>query len=305
MRVTVNIFLAAFIIIGCTTKTETKKEPEKPKLPAFERVTPPTMVTDPSQRAAYIIMHFWDKFPFADTMYCHAPDITERAFADFLTVFPYTTREKWSEGINKLMTSALASPVMYNFFFKTAEHYLYDPNSPMRNDEYFIPFLEHIVNLSSIKPESKIRPSELLKLAYKNRPGMKANNFTCTTITGSKTSLYGINTKYTILMFYNPGCHECQETMKMMKMTSQITDAVSAGKLRVLCVYTDHDMDLWKKYAKEVPSEWLNAHCLDVREQQVYDLKAIPTLYFLGADKTVILKDASVGNIRDFLEQNK
>ena len=37
------------------------------------------------------------------------------------------------------------------------------------------------------------------------------------------------------------------------------------------------------------------------KEQQLYDLKAIPTLYLLNKDKTVLLKDAPAQTIEEYL----
>ena len=40
---------------------------------------------------------------------------------------------------------------------------------------------------------------------------------------------------------------------------------------------------------------------LDVYKRQVYDLKAMPTLYLLDAEKRVILKDASFEQVEERL----
>ena len=42
-----------------------------------------------------------------------------------------------------------------------------------------------------------------------------------------------------------------------------------------------------------------------IKEEQVYDLKAIPTLYLLDKDKTVLLKDATAPAIEAYLMQHQ
>lgn len=40
-----------------------------------------------------------------------------------------------------------------------------------------------------------------------------------------------------------------------------------------------------------------------IKEKNLYDLKAIPTLYLLDKDKKVLLKDATVAQIDQYLQQ--
>lgn len=301
-------------VTGCTSKKEDKKvenavpETQAPVMPEnFERAVPPVMMTAPQDRADYLVAHFWDKFNFRDTMYCHAPDITEQAFVDFINLFPQTSSfAKISEGVNRLMDAAEVERVMYSYFFSTAERYLYDPNSPMRNDEYFIPFLEHIVNSSKVMDVYKIRPRHQLELAYRNRAGSKAANFTYTLASGKTGDLYGISAKYVLLMFYNPDCEECQRTTEMLKNSTVLAAGISSGTVKVLAVYPDENPEAWQEHIKDIPSAWVNGYdkSLAVKNNEIYDLKAIPMLYLLDKDKKVILKDAFVGDIHAYLAGN-
>ena len=312
MRLT-NRFLVVFVVgvmaVGCAPKNrkEADKASNTPAMPKnFERVTVPLMITDPQSRAEYIITHFWDKFNFRDTMYCHVPDITEQAFVDFIYNFPLAAYNKVVEGVNKLLDSAQVDVVMYNYFYKLAEKYLYDPNSEIRNDDFYIPFLEHVVASPNVNDESKIRPQFLLQLAYRNRVGSKAENFVYTTASGSTGRLYNVSARYVLLMFYNPDCRECKLTTDEIKRSTVITSAITSGKLKVLAVYPDENLDIWRNNLSDIPSSWINGYdkSLTVRTNQIYDLKAIPTLYLLDVNKNVLLKDTTVGLINEFLTQN-
>jgi thiol-disulfide isomerase/thioredoxin len=306
------IFIAG--IAGCSSKKEDKKdesaaqETQAPVVPKnFERAVPPAMMTTPQERADYLVTHFWDKFNFSDTMYCHAPDITEQAFVDFIALFPHASSSKISEGVNKLLDAAEVENVMYTYFCSKAEHYLYNPNSPIRNDAYFIPFLEHIVNSSKVMDVHKIRPRHQLTLAYRNRIGFKAEDFTYTLASGKTGNLYGVSAKYVLLMFYNPDCVECRHTMEMLKNSTALTAGISSGKVKVVAVYPDENLEAWQRHVKDVPSAWINGYdkSLAVKNNEIYDLKAIPTLYLLDKDKKVILKDTSTADIHEYLEKNQ
>jgi len=303
------VFLIGSMVTGCTPreKKETGKTSDITATPKnFERVKPPVLLTDPQAQAGYMITHYWDYFNFRDTMYCHVPDITVQAFVDFIVLFPYVSSDIIDKGVKKLLDSAEVDEVMYNYFCILAESHLYDPNSPYRNDEYYIPFLEHNVASLKLNEASKVRPQHVLQLVYRNRPGAKAENVVYTTASGTTGQLYNLSARNILLMFYNPDCKECKQTTAEIKQSAAITAAISSGRLKVLAVYPDENLDIWRSHLNEMPSSWINGYdkSLTIRNNQVYDLKAIPTLYLLDENKRVLLKDTYVELIHEFLEQN-
>ena len=313
MKVYLKFFSCFFLIIsmiGCSSqekKSDDNKAPVVSKPKNFERPTPPPMMTNQKDQAGYILEHFWDKFDFTDTMYCHVPEITESAFLDFLHIFQFASKEKINSAVKKLLDQAQVDVVMYNYFYRKGEDYLYNPNSASRNDEYFIPFLEHLVYSSKVVEQDKVNPRYQLELAYKNRLGEKALDFIYTLNSGATGNLYGITTKYTLLMFYNPDCKECRETTTEIKRSAVISAAISAGALKVLALYADENIEIWKSHLSDIPTSWINGYdkTLSIRNKDIYDLKAIPTLYLLDKGKIVLLKDASVKDIQEYLERNQ
>lgn len=74
-------------------------------------------------------------------------------------------------------------------------------------------------------------------------------------------------------------------------------------ELKLLSFYPDEELDEWKNHLSDYPSEWLNSYDAKqmVQEKGIYDLKAIPTLYLLDKNKTVLLKDATAEEIEKYL----
>ncbi|MDR3308999.1 MAG: DUF5106 domain-containing protein [Tannerella sp.] len=311
MKVDLRLLAALVVALtvgGCTSGAKKNAETAETAAPAIapkniERTIPPAVITNPTERANFIVTHFWDKFDFRDTTYCNTP-VMDQAFVDYLAAFPYTAPDKREQGVKLLLDKAEMDVVMYNYCFRMAEKYLYEPNSPMRNDEFFIPFLDHVVNSKRLDDVHKIRPRHLLELAYRNRIGTKALDFTYIIASGAKKRLYSLASPYLLLMFYNPECPECHRTIEMLKSSPVVTDAIASGKLKVLLVYPDENLDAWKKHLSEIPSTWINGYdTITIKENELYDLKAIPTLYLLDKNKTVIFKDTSTGDIHDFLSK--
>ena len=78
------------------------------------------------------------------------------------------------------------------------------------------------------------------------------------------------------------------------------------GRLQVLAIYPDENLDEWNKHYADMPAEWINSYdkgCLIGREN-LYNIGAIPALYLLNKDKIVLVKDSTnVGEIEYTLSQ--
>ena len=85
-----------------------------------------------------------------------------------------------------------------------------------------------------------------------------------------------------------------------------ISEAQREGRLKIVAIYPDEDLAAWRKHRKEVPAEWINGYDagLAMRREELYDLRAIPSLYLLDEQKRVLLKDCTaVGQIEVYLSQ--
>lgn len=308
MKKNFNILPILCLLLLCSCKSgnatsQNINEAAQDTIKAFHLPAIPVMMTAPDQRADYLVKHYWDNVNFADTNYIHHPEVTEQAWADYCDILNHVPLETAQKAMRATIERANTDKKMFNYFTDLADKYLYDPNSPLRNEEFYIPVLEAMVASPLLEEIEKVRPEARLKLAQKNRIGTKALNFTYTLASGAQGNLYQLNTDYTLLFFNNPGCHACEETITALKNAPIITQLIGQKKLTVLSIYPDEELDEWKKHLNDFPQEWINAYDkkLTIREQQLYDLKAIPTLYLLNKDKTVLLKDAPAQVIEEYL----
>lgn len=275
----------------------------------FHIVEIPAMLTKPEDRAEYLAKHYWNNFDFSDTAFMHIPEVTEQAFADFLSVLSHTTLEVGTTSIESKLERCITEDKthkMYPYFLDLYQKYLNDPNSPFRDEELYICITEFIMNDSLSDESIKSRASFENKMMLKNRLGTKASNFTYTRMSGGDGDLYQLKKIYTLIYFYNPGCVACQEVKDYLNNSSIITHLLKKGMIDILAVYTDAELDKWKEYKDKIPAEWINVYdkSQDIIHKQIYDLKAIPTIYLLDKDKIVLLKDADAASVESYLETN-
>lgn len=184
---------------------------------------------------------------------------------------------------------------------------LSDPNSQIRNDELYIPLLEAVIASPFYDSTEKIRPQFQLDMAMKNRVGYPATDFTYTLANGMKGRLYDVAAPYTLVYINNPDCHACKEMLEWMTASTVIANQLKSGKLKLVAIYPDEDVAIWRDHLKDVPGEWINGYDADlaIRREELYDLRAIPSLYLLDRDKKVLLKDCtSVDMVEAYLVRN-
>lgn len=74
----------------------------------------------------------------------------------------------------------------------------------------------------------------------------------------------------------------------------------------MLAVYTEGNQEVWRETAPLLPHTWTVATdtACAVKDTPLYDLKAMPSLYLLDADKKVVLKDTSLPALLQRWEEN-
>ena len=299
-------FLAGAVLgiclLACSGKDKSgTAQPEPFKLPEM-----PTFITDIEGQAAYIAAHFWDHFNFSDTLgISQIEKEKQMLLPNYFSAFGYIDKALVDKSITETLKKAEAEEtgVLYAYFFKCYKDFLYDPNSPFRNEDFYITVLNYAIASEKTEFATRERSKFELDRAMKNRIGDVANDLTFTLFSGKTGSLHGIRSPYTLLMFYNPDCHTCEETINALKTSAIITRGLKEKKLAVVAFYPDEDLAIWEKHLTDIPAEWTNGYDKEraTENKELYDLRAIPTLYLLDAQKRVLLKDAPAITVEEHL----
>lgn len=283
---------------GCGTSTDA------PGRKTFKQAEVPAVYTEPRLRAEYLAMHYWDHFDFADTAFVgSAASLTEQAIVDFFSIFPYTSYQISCNGIKRLLDQAQKNRAMYAFFTSKMEQFLFYPNSSMRNEEYFIPVLEHMVASDSLDAYRKARPRAMLAQMQKNRPGMQAADIRYTTENGSQGSLYDLKTDFVLVFFHSFDLGNAREVSQMIDVSQPVKQMIAQKKLTILSIYLDMAEEQWKEYLPQMPETWIHGYDknLDIRQRQTYVLRVLPALYLLDKEHKVVMKEVAFPYIELYL----
>ena len=312
------IFISLFSLVACGSRGG--KPVSSPAAPReFPSVEVPSMYADPAGRTAFAAAHFWDRF--TDTVQVFAcdsvtvngvpMDAVESQMGLFATLVGQLPLDEGGKAVSRLFDQAETFGRKYpesNLFAQLSrltKHYLYDPNSPVRNEDLYGYFVDRLSRSDLIDDGYRMGYEWEARMCRLNRVGTPAADFSFTDTRGRIRTLYGVKAEYTVLIFGNPGCKACMDFMEAMESTPVVAEAVSSGRLQVVDVYIDREIDQWKAHIPDYPATWINGydHGYTIRTDLIYNVRGIPSIYLLDADKTVLLKDAPEEKVLDALSR--
>lgn len=252
-------------------------------------VVPDSLATA-EKRAAFVTLHFWDAMDWSNHELSLDTAFMEQNFANYLGILPYADENGRKEAVASLLRGAQTNKDSYSYLASVAEHYLADPNSPMRSEEIYMLFLNEFLRSPNFSDDKKTKYHYQLQVAYKNRPGTEASDFRMHDCNGKSLSLKDFTSKAecTLLIFYDPDCEHCKEIMGEMREWK-----IPEG-MKVLAVDVTGDAERFAKTKTGYPAEWEVAFATDpIEDEDLYVFPALPSLYLVDKDGKVILKDAA------------
>lgn len=294
------IILSVFLLLfvgGCRNGRGRKAVVADKQVAEYYKVpVAPSMLSGQERIDDFYARNWWRDFDFSDSLQAA---LTDSVY--FMGLFSDWTRvlERVSDVgpgyVEDVMSRASASKKCFDMFVMAAREVLADPNSQWRDDELYMPVLRVRIASPFTDDDNRERLRYRLDILSQNRLGHKANNIRYTLFDGFEGTLYGIKAEFTLVFINNPGCEMCRTVREEICASDLLSRYIASGRLKVLAIYPDQDLDEWLRYRSEMPSTWINGYdreCV-MRSEGTYNLTAIPSLYLLDKDKTVLIKDGA------------
>jgi hypothetical protein len=304
MRIKITFILAVLLLAaGCREK----KAEQFTALP-FPDLQLPSMISGQQKALEYMAVNYWNGITDLSRNYpsdsllvsgVRRGDV-EQKFADWTSIMEYAGHGVWSKAVGNLYDRALAcerkdtASQVFETFVDLFQKYYYDPNSPMRNEDVYYHFVSRYASYEGLTDVEKAKYEREARLCALNRIGTRASDFRFADRRGNITNLYDIKAELTLLFFSNPGCDACMNIINVLREDPVISSMVASGRLAVANIYIDEDIQAWRSYMPVYPEEWYNGFDPDMvlRNNEIYAVRAIPSLYLLDSEKRVIMKDA-------------
>lgn len=297
-------------------------------LHAFPEMSLPMVYgDDPTAARDYTLEHYWDAFfsqggPTTDKAILGVEDgNVEQALANYIAILsaiketatpedvtPLRKAQKSVSGLfSKTERAQLAdtSSHVYVRMTEMVSKYLYDPNSPLRDEDLYLPFAEAAQNSPCTSDDMRAAYRYEAKQCRTNTFGSTAPDFRYSDVKGRKGSLHAVQAEYTMLFFSNPGCNSCKEIINEVLSRNYISPYIAQGRLAIVNIYIDEEVSKWRDYVPNYPTDWINGYdyTFQLRDSGLYDIRAIPSLYLLDSSKRVLMKDAPTERVLSFLDR--
>ncbi|MDE6716516.1 MAG: DUF5106 domain-containing protein [Muribaculaceae bacterium] len=263
----------------------------------------PSTLRTPAERAAYLTVHFWDNVGFDNPADLQPEGPVEQHFSNFISIFDHTDSASIAQGFKNLIGKAAksgddASAAIADL----AEKYLFEVESPVHSDKYFLIYASESPLFTSPKI-SKERIEYMSKVASSNTPGCRGEDFTFINGEQKVDTLCSVlnAAPLNILVLYDPECDHCNHTISALRYNWAICNAIDKGFAQIILIYPEGDKEVWQSHlpAKTAKGfiygfapEWL-----DENGDEYYYLRSTPTLYLLDSSGTVLNKDATADEL--------
>lgn len=289
-------------ILACMPSQKKQDTAERLLPPTFP--TPPDSVSEPKERASYVVKHVWLPYDSLTVQMFDGMSSMEQFIVDYFAIGAIADKGAFSHSVATALSKS--TPDFYANFVDLAEMYLDHSNSPAYNEDLYALFIEQALDSSVITHADSIRLAERLAGYRKNRVGDIATDFTVKLTDGRKTSLRDIESPLIVLIFYEPECETCIETLDFIKASDLFSTLVSEQKAKVLCINMSSETGNPLSMTDKCPAWAMVGYESEqkIKEHQLYYLRTLPTIFLLDRDKRVLLRHLKVDQLEQWLKQN-
>ena len=284
---------------------------ERPKLPV---PTPKSLSTQTAQ-LAYLKNHYWEGIDFSNAAFIKTP-FFEPKLEEYFKYYVSPTVDSIIPIVDNMLLLAKPNADMYFYLLSKFSNKYMTP-AYLGQDKVFIHLYQNYylkgdtILLSAKDKKTVIQTANKL---IANQLGQKAPDFNMVDINGDPKTLYAIDAKFSLLIFWDPTCDVCQK--ELPRVDSIYRASWFKYGLKVITINNDaaHESQ-WRKYLAEHDlKDWVNLyetiidHEARVKKglptyQQLYNSYQTPTMYLLDKDKNILAKRLSLEQFDNMLKE--
>ncbi len=259
--------------------------------------------------------HFWDNVDFFDERLVRTSFFEEK-LDQFFEQVVYPNPDSVIKEINWMLGYASINAEMEKFLLvKFVNRYL--NMKYMWDDLVYVHLFEKYFSQKEYEWLTEKGKKIIFDRAYNlmaNLFGSQANNIELPDSSGIPQHLYSISNPYTVVVFWDPTCGHCKETLPKMDSIYKAKWKIANVKIFAIAKETDGSKKDWLQFINEHKlEEWQHVYYSkadnDTRVNnnipsyfQLYDVQTVPSLYLLDKDKRILAKKIPFEQLDEVLQ---
>ncbi|MDE6534256.1 MAG: DUF5106 domain-containing protein [Muribaculaceae bacterium] len=269
--------------------------------PLFEYPSAPQEIESINDKSNYLVDHFWDAMDFKSKKTVDQNALND-AFSVYSVPMRWADKTKTLASADRLIEKISKNPTLMIQFMKAAEEALYGPRAEAWIDEVYVKFLNAFIKNKKIPDSRKNKYRIQLASLEKTIIGSPVPEFKFTDRHGKDATYFPMTTP-TILIFGNPSLTDWRLSRLRMESNTALSQAVEKGKVNVIYIVSSENPD-WKNEISDYSDKWTVGYAPTIGES--FDLRVMPSIYVIGADGKIILKNVTPENaINEVITQAK
>ncbi|MDD6185199.1 MAG: DUF5106 domain-containing protein [Bacteroidales bacterium] len=269
---------------------------------------PQEIVTNRRLFQKYYLEHFFDNFAWNDPRIFNTPIVAHK-LKEYCNMIYQIDNPEYDSLVVDALNRAKVNQTSYKYLFDELEHVLGSNISPYKVEHTYIAMLKDALQYPKLDENRERRYKREMGFIDKNHAGDTIPNFNMVLANGDTTSMYDIQSEYTLLYLQHPTCPTCHQVRNRMKDFDKLNKAIASGKLKVVMVYFEDDPKVWNNYikSKEANPNYLQGWNYDqsIDDNNLFDTRTIPYMFLLDKNKVVIKKDLLVNEIEPYIDYLK
>lgn len=288
---------------------KTVKRPEAPEMPKL-----PNGKLDSSYPGRFMKEHYWDDVDFSDDRLLRTPFFDPK-LEDYYKYFVSPEPDSVIQEVNYMLLSARSGPEMFKYLLGRFTDKYINPEV-MGQDKVFVFLFNNYFSKGDTGWLNASQKKFIFERAYSlmtNLIGEQAPVLDLVDSLGKPKGLYNEKGPFTFVLFWDPNCGHCKETVP--RIDSIYKASWKNLGVKVYAVNIDENtLPEWRKYINEHKlGDW--THVYQTKQQreseqraqkanfrQLYDVYQTPTMYLLDKDKHIIAKKLSLEQFHEVIQ---
>lgn len=259
----------------------------------FQYPQAPENLTTLSQRANYVVEHFWDKCNLKSAF--SSQEKFTKAFHDYVTYMQFASKDTVLISIDNLIKEVKKTPKNMLTLAQIAEETLYGDSAIVWSDELYLPFATAVCDTKKISKADKARYKHHATILKNSMIGNKIPSFEYITPSGEKQLIDSIKAPAIILFFNDPDCIDCRLAKVRLATDINLNKLINKGVIKLVSIHPGEASEEWKSEIKNYPENWVVGACEKIYD--IFDMRTIPSIYQLNNKQEIISKNVTVDGI--------